>query len=136
MALLEATNDYFERVACDVNAALASVRKMTADLSTVYREAIGLDPKPTSLEGLLLGAYETGAGEDYADQVREFLIENDFIAARVREHIAERNPIFSQPSVLLAYVAVRRSVRGAIAAWPLTEGEMEPLLNDLGESVH
>jgi ppGpp synthetase/RelA/SpoT-type nucleotidyltranferase len=136
MALLEATNDYFEKVASDVNAALASVRQMTAELSKIYRDAVGIDPKPTVLEGMLLSAYEAGAGEDYVDRLRDFLTENDFIPARVRDHIAERNPIFAQPSVLLAYLAVHRSVRRAVDDWPLTEREMEPLLNDLGESMN
>lgn len=134
MALLEATNDYFEKVAADVNTALASVRRMTAELSTLYREVIGLDPKPTVLEGLLLGAYEEGVGDDYIEEIRNFLWENAFISACIKQHIAEQNPIFAQPSVLLAYFAVRRSLRKAVASWPLTEKEMEPLLNDLGES--
>lgn len=136
MALLEATNDYFEKVACDVNDALLAVRKMTADLTSVYRDAVGIDPKPTALEGLLLGAYEKSAGENYVDRVRDFLAENEFIAHNIRARVAERNPIFTQPSVLLAYLAVRRSVRKAIDNWPLTRSEMEPLLNDLGESIH
>lgn len=136
MALLEATNDYFEKVASDVDTALASVRKMTAELSTVYRDVVGFDPKPTVLEGLLLGAYEASAGENYLANLDAFLKENAFIPDRIRSHIAEQNPIFSQPSVLLVYLAVRRSVRQALAIWPLTEAEMEPLLNDLGESAN
>ena len=135
MALLEATNDYFEKVATDVDATLASVRAMTAGLSAIYREMIGFEPKPTILEGLLLDAYETTA-DDYVDQVRALLEHNGFIAERVRQRVAEGNPIFAQPSVLLAYLAVRKSVRTAVGRWPLTEREMEPLLNDLGESIH
>jgi putative GTP pyrophosphokinase len=135
MALLEATNDYFEKVSSDVDAALASVRKMTAELSNVYRDAIGFDPKPTVLEGLLLGAYEAFADENYLADMDAFLRENAFIPERIRAHVAEQNPIFSQPSVLLVYFAVRRSVRRSVEAWPLTETEMEPLLNDLGEST-
>lgn len=136
MALLEATNDYFEKVAEDVDAALAAVRKMTADLSNIYRDVVGIDPKPTVIEGLLLSAYEAPAGEDYLASLNAFLRENSFIPEQIRVHVAEQNPIFSQPSVLLVYFAVRRSVRRAIADWPLTEREMEPLLNDLGESVN
>jgi ppGpp synthetase/RelA/SpoT-type nucleotidyltranferase len=136
MALLEATNDYFERVSCDVNAALASVRTMTADLSTIYREAVGFEAKPTVLEGMLLSAYESIAGEDHVQAIREFLTENQFVSDRIKAHVADQNPIFSQPSVLLAYFAVRRSARKALEVWPLTKREMEPLLNDLGESVN
>lgn len=136
MALLEATNDYFEKVSIDVDAALASVRRMTADLSGIYRDVIGFEAKPTVLEGMLLTAYETVAGDDHVTTLRQFIHENPFVADRIKAHVAERNPIFSQPSVLLAYYAVYRSVRRATGSWPLTPGEMEPLLNDLGESVN
>lgn len=136
MALLEATNDYFEKVASDFDTALASVRKMTTQLTTVYRDVIGFDPKPTVIEGLLLSAYETAASSDIVVELESFLAENDFIPERIRAHVHDQNPIFVQPSVLLVYLAVSKSLRRAVAAWPLTEKEMEPLLNDLGESMN
>lgn len=136
MALLEATNDYFEKVAEDVNEALTSVRQMTADLSSVYRAAVGLDPKPTVLEGLLLSAYENGATREYVQQIEEMLKENPFIVERIKDRIGQKNPLFSQPSVLLVYLLISQSPRRAKAVWPLTLGEMEPLLNDFGESIH
>jgi hypothetical protein len=109
---------------------------MTAELSNIYRDVIGFEPKPTVLEGLLLSAYEGYAGENYLSDLDAFLKENSFIPEQIRAHVAEQNPIFLQPSVLLVYLAVRRSVRRAISAWPLTEREIEPLLNDLGESTN
>ena len=136
MALLEATNDYFEKVSTDVDTILASVRRMTADLSAIYRNVIGFEPQPTVLEGMLLSAYETVAGDDHIAALRQFIDDNPFITNCIKVHVADRNPIFSQPSVLLAYYAVHRSVRRAILAWPLTPREMEPLLNDLGESMN
>jgi len=136
MALLEATNDYFEKVSTDVDAILASVRRMTADLSAIYLDVIGFEPKPTVLEGMLLSAYETVAGDDQMATLQQFIDDNPFVVERIKVHVANRNPIFSQPSVLLAYYAVHRSVRRATSAWPLTPKEMEPLLNDLGESVN
>jgi ppGpp synthetase/RelA/SpoT-type nucleotidyltranferase len=136
MALLEATNDYFEKVASDVDDALASVRKMTTQLTAVYRNLIGFDPKPTVLEGLLLSAYETAASSNVAADIEGLLAENAFIPERIRMHVQEQNSIFAQPSVLLAYLAVSQSLRKAVAAWPLTHKEMEPLLNDLGESIN
>ncbi|WP_114226582.1 MULTISPECIES: GTP pyrophosphokinase [Sphingomonas] len=135
MALLEATNDYFEKVSTDVDAALAAVRQMTSDLSAIYRELIGIEPKPTSLEGLLLGAYEN-TSPNYLEEVKRLLDEKGFLPGLIRERVAANNPIFKQPSVLLAYLAICSSARRAKAQWPLTEREMEPLLNDLGESVH
>lgn len=132
MALLEATNDYFERVQDEVDQALSGVRDMTAKLSAIYRQAIGLDPKPSALEGLLLSAYETEAG-DYEAELAGLLDEKPYIIDAIKRRVGESNPIFAQPAVLLAYLEIARSVRGARQRWPLTPQEQEPLLTDLGE---
>ena len=135
MALLEATNDYFERVKDDVDEILSRVRKMTADLSVIYREVIGFDPKPSHLEGLLLSAYEESAG-DFDASLRAFLKAKPFIAEAIRRRVAESNPIFVQPAVLLAYLQISKAPRRAKEQWPLTPSEHEPLLTDLGEGTN
>ncbi|MCE2563803.1 GTP pyrophosphokinase family protein [Komagataeibacter sp. FNDCF1] len=136
MALLEATNDYFEDVADQVEAALSGVREMTQSLSQVYRTATGLEPRPSLLEGLLLEAYEKGNifDVDCSAQVQQMLTERPFIIDRIKERVARSNPLFSQPSILLAYLDIVERGRRALRTWPLTPDEMEPLLNDLGES--
>ena len=134
MALLEATNDYFEKVDIQVKEALAAVREITESLSAVYRDTVGLEPSPTVLEGLLLKSYEEKAQEDYAERLRRLLTEKPFLIAKIKEGVAKRNPIFSQPSVLLAYLDIVERGGRALEDWPLTPSEMEPLLNHLGES--
>lgn len=131
-----ATNDYFEKVSDQVTAALGSVREITTKLSSVYADATGLQPSPSQLEGLLLEAYEPDAGGDYAERARELLSQKPFLVDRIKERVAQRHPLFVQPSVLLAYLDIARRGRRAIPRWPLTPDEMEPLLNDLGESRH
>jgi putative GTP pyrophosphokinase len=133
MALLEATNDYFERVQDDVERALSSVRDITVTLSSIYKSAVGFEPKPSSLEGLLLSAYEASM-TDYVTGIRDLLREKPFIAEAIRRRVRESNPIFVQPSVLLAYLMIARSTRSAKQLWPLTPQEQEPLLTDLGVS--
>lgn len=132
MALLEATNDYFERVQDEVEDALSSVRNMTATLSEMYHAAVGFAPRPSALEGLLLAAYEKDAGSFNAD-VETLLAEKPFVVEAIRRRVAEKNPLFAQPSILLAYLEISRSLRAAKERWPLTEAEHMPLLNDLGE---
>lgn len=132
MALLEATNDYFERVQDEVDHALSDVREMTASLTSIYREAIGFDPKPTALEGLILSAYEANAG-DFGKELAILLKEKPYIVEAIRRRVGESNPIFAQPSVLLAYLEIARSPRLAKQRWPLTPLEQQPLLTDLGE---
>jgi hypothetical protein len=134
MALLEATNDYFEKVSQDVSEVLKAVRQVTANLSTVYSDFVGAPAKPTALEGVLLDAYEKNASAGYIEEVKDLLTQKTFIPERIKERVGNGNPIYAQPSILLAYLAVSNSVRKAKTAWPLTPAEMEELLNDLGES--
>jgi putative GTP pyrophosphokinase len=134
MALLEATNDYFERVATDVAEALGAVRDITSGLSAVYREAVGIEPNPTILEGLLLEAYEPMAGADFAARAKEMLEQKPFLIQRIKDKVAARNPVFMQPAVLLAYMDIVDRGARALRRWPLTPAEMEPLLADLGET--
>lgn len=136
MALLEATNDYFEEVADQVDAALSAVREITLNLSQLYRGAIGLEPSPSLLEGLLLEAYESNFEPDYRARVEQMLAEKPFIVDRIKARLEAQNPLFAQPSILLAYLDITKRGRRALRAWPLTPDEMEPLLNDLGESRH
>lgn len=136
MALLEATNDYFEKVADQVDAALSAVKEITGGLSAVYEEAIGLAPSPSLLEGLLLESYEKGAGGDFSERARDLLKDKPFLIERIKGRVAERNPLFSQPSILLAYLDIAARGSRALSVWPLTPAEMEPLLNDLGQSQY
>lgn len=136
MALLEATNDYFEKVADQVNEALSAVREITGGLSAIYKDATGLDPSPSLLEGLLLDSYEKSVGGDYLQRVRQMLVDKPFLADRIKSKVAEQNPLFAQPSILLAYLDILRRGNRALSSWPLTPDEMEPLLNHLGQSRH
>ncbi|WP_212743068.1 RelA/SpoT domain-containing protein [Sphingopyxis sp. 2PD] len=135
MALLEATNDYFERVTEDVNKALASVRELTRKASDVYQAVVGVAPKPNAIEGLLAGSFEKFFTSEFAQQVDALVKSKPYIPQKIRDHLAERNPIFSQPSVLLVYLAASTNYRDAIKEWPMTVSQLEPLLNDIGESA-
>lgn len=135
MALLEATNDYFEKVANDVNESLLNVRKMTADLSILYKDLIGINAKPTILEGLFLDVY----GNDYNDgdikKITQFFKEKSFLIDRIKQRLEENNIIFKQPSILLIYWKINETYDNPIETWPLTPNELNPLLNDLGRST-
>lgn len=135
MALLEATNDYFEKVAEDVREALAKVRALTNRLSAVYQEATGLDANPSALEGILLDAYANLVPEDLERDVRSLFREHPQLIERIQRRVAERDPLFAQPSILLTYLDIAQRRGRAKRDWPLTPAEMEPILNDMGEGM-
>lgn len=136
MALLEATNDYFEKVADSVNEVVKSLKEITTSLSAVYRSMVGFDPKPTILEGLILAGYEDTADEKYLERIRALVSEKPWIIDRIKQRVAEGNPIFRQPSVLLVYLNIAERKGKALDRWVLTPAEMVPLLTDMGEGIY
>lgn len=133
-ALLEATNDYFEKVNKEVEDTLTNVRSMTKELSQLYSELVLQPAQPTLLEGMLLDRYEKKAGPDYLDAIRDLFSEKGFLSKSISQRASNKNPIFQQPAVLLVYLDISRRKERARDDWPLTPAEMEPLLNDLGET--
>lgn len=134
MALLEATNDYFEKVSEDVNKLLCNVRQMTAELSHLYKKLIGTNPKPTTLEGVFLDSYGKDLPVNYIDEIEKFFKKKSYLIDNIKQHLIDKNLIFKQPSILIIYW--KTDLYGFyIEKWPLTLNEIEPLLNDLGLST-
>ena len=73
MALIEATNDYFEDVTRQVGAVTAPERAATEALKVLYRDATGQEPEVSRLEGVLLDALEIDGREGFAGAVAEML---------------------------------------------------------------
>ncbi|MDG5747166.1 RelA/SpoT domain-containing protein [Qipengyuania sp. XHP0207] len=135
MALLEATNDYFEKVSGRVANIIGSLSEVTTTLSEIYRKEVGFAAEPTILEGLILDGYDTVAEGEYALEVEKLIAEKPFLVDRVKERVSEGNPIFKQPSIWLVYLDIVKRGQRALENWRLTDREIEPLLNDLGESA-
>tara|TARA_R110000787_G_scaffold168234_4_gene281132 strand:+ start:526 stop:1509 length:984 start_codon:yes stop_codon:yes gene_type:complete len=133
MALIEATNDYFESVVRQVNEVIAPERGMTEALSPIYRRYIEVDPQVSRLEGLLLDALERPGPDDMVAAVQAMLERQEFIAAKIRER-ARTKLLFRQPSVLLAYFWAGKKGAELKTKWPLTDDELRPIFTDLGLS--
>lgn len=131
MALIEATNDYFESVVDQVQAATAPERETTLALSAVYLEKVGGYPQTSRVEGLLLDAFADLLTPGIAGDVARFLEAQGFIPAIVAGKAAKRL-LYRQPSILLVYFLV--ATRGADVkfSWPLTDDELRPIFTDLG----
>lgn len=133
MALIEATNDYFEDVTKQVSAAISPERAATAALTSIYQCAVGVDPQTSRLEGLLLDAFHTDT--DNIDQlisgVSEMVSQSAYIGTCVAER-AKTKLLFRQPSILAVYHLAQTHGAELKAQWPLTEDELRPIFVDLG----
>lgn len=132
IALVEATNDYFEDVMRAVETATGDSRRLFEGLVGLYREFVGSSPDPTKADGLLLEAFAPNPSGQVLTDLKEFLNEKKFIADRLKER-GPRKILFRQPSILLVYKAVASTPNEAANQWPLTRAEVEPIYSDLGE---
>jgi ppGpp synthetase/RelA/SpoT-type nucleotidyltranferase len=131
MALIEATNDYFQQVIEQVDKLVAPTKALTEDLAVVYRERVGREPELTRAEGLVLDAYEAEAGEDAVNRLRILLDQKAYLADRVRGKAASVL-LYRQPSILLVYLLASDRPTATKQKWPLTPDELRPVYVDLG----
>lgn len=134
MALVEATNDYFEQLFDLIEERVEPNRALSLEMAALYRELILRNPDPTKAEGLLNDAFTPLAGDEPVEAVRSLLHDKPFIIDRIKER-AETKLLFRQPSILLAYVGVLNRPNEAQQAWPLTPEEAKPLFTDLGKAA-
>jgi lipopolysaccharide biosynthesis regulator YciM len=133
MALIEATNDYFQQVIDQVEQVIGSSKALTSELSDLYRTRTGREPELTRAEGLILEAYERDAGDNVVARVTELLDGKPYIAERVAEK-AVTKLLYRQPSILLVHLLAAERPAATKAAWPLTPDELRPVYVDLGRS--
>jgi ppGpp synthetase/RelA/SpoT-type nucleotidyltranferase len=131
MALIEATNDYFEDVTKQVSAVTSPERAVTAALTPLYQQAVHLEPQTSRVEGLLLDTFQIDDVEHFASKVAKMLEQSDFIGSRIAER-AKTKLLFRQPSILAAYYLAQSQGADLKARWPLTEDELKPIFVDLG----
>ncbi len=132
MALLESTNDYFESVVEQVEAAILPEREATALLREIYEAGVGRPAQPSRVEGLLLDALLPE--QSYAESLSQFLSERRYVFERVNEH-ASMKLLFRQPSILLVYFLAATTPANLVRKWPLTRDELTPVFTDLGLAI-
>ncbi|MBS0222564.1 MAG: RelA/SpoT domain-containing protein [Proteobacteria bacterium] len=134
MALLEATGDYFEKLADEIKKAVGPNKTVAQELEELYRAKVGSPPDATKANGFLIEAYApilTGSG---ISALVAFLTEKNFVPEKVKERARSRI-LFRQPAILLAYMAVSKKPHDASTKWPFTPSEAKPIYTDLGETM-
>lgn len=106
----------------------------TAELSHLYKKLIGINPKPTTLERLFLDSYGRDLPVNYIDEIENFFKKKPYLIDNIKQHLIDKNPIFKQSSILIIYWKTD-SYESFLEKWPLTQNEIEPLINDLGLST-
>ena len=79
MALIEATNDYFQQVVSRSLNLSDQNKTATDEMAEVYRKQIGKEPETTRAEGLLLEAFDIDAIKRMPELLTIFLSNKQFL---------------------------------------------------------
>ncbi|MCE5262970.1 MAG: RelA/SpoT domain-containing protein [Deltaproteobacteria bacterium] len=134
MALIEATDDFFERVMEDLGKASEAERKVLTVLERLYAEHVKSIPEGQKSNLLIIDAFSDKSGEDIEGRLNELLRSKPFIVDRVIERAVHEH-FYRQPAILLAYLMASSSPSLAKEKWPLTLDELRPVYMDLGLSI-
>jgi ppGpp synthetase/RelA/SpoT-type nucleotidyltranferase len=131
MALIEATDDYFQQVRQKLQRAQEPSNRLAATVHRQYQEFVRLAPDPSALNTLLIDHFSKWAKDGFDAELAVFLNGKSFLAENIRER-APVSLLYRQPAILLVYWAIKQAPNTASAESPLTDDELAPLYSDLG----
>jgi ppGpp synthetase/RelA/SpoT-type nucleotidyltranferase len=134
MALIEATDDFFEQVVADLDELDRPTRDLFKALNVIYQQRIGSITELARSNVLIIEALVELLGDAIPMQTTELLTEKPFIGPRILERATTQH-LFRQPAILLAYLGAHKAPSGTKRYWPLTREELAPIFADLGKAL-
>lgn len=136
-ALVEATNDYFEKVKEEIALREAQLDGVSRWLRPIYQDVVKRKPEISQIEGQILEAVgellDSLQMHDPETEVRELLLAKPYIGADIAEQ-AESMLAFRQPSILLVYfLAIKREEQLRVAS-PLPNDILSAVFSRVGRS--
>jgi putative GTP pyrophosphokinase len=132
MALIEATDEFFEQAMRDLAAADEPQRRLLDYLATAYRVGTGLEPGQERSNQLVIDAFNELLPTDVMDQLDAFLQEKSYVFDKIKEQNGQRH-FFNQPAVLLAYFLSERMPAQTRQNWPIGADDLAKVFSDLGK---
>lgn len=131
MALIEATDEFFEQAMKDLATASEPQRQLLDYLSTAYRKGTSLEPGTERSNQLVVDAFMEFLPQDAAVRIDEFLAAKNYVFEKIKEQNGQRH-FFNQPAVLLAYFLVDRMPAQTREHWPIDSNDLAKIFSDLG----
>jgi len=132
MALIEATDEFFEQAMTDLAKANAPQHQLLEYLSTAYKNGTGIAPGQERSNQLVVDALMELLPENPVDRIEEFLVSKNYIFDRIKEQKGQRH-FFNQPAVLLAYFLSDKSPAQTRDIWPIDSDDLAKVFSDLGK---
>ncbi|MGS5087707.1 GTP pyrophosphokinase [Hydrogenophaga sp. A37] len=131
MALIEATDEFFEQAMKDLASANESQRVLLDYLSSAYKKGTGLEPGQERSNQLVLDAFMEVLPQDAPVHIEEFLTAKTYVFDKIKEQKGQRH-FFNQPAVLLAYFLVEKMPAQTREHWPIDSDDLAKVFSDLG----
>lgn len=131
MALIEATDEFFEQAMRDLANASEPQRQLLDYLSGAYKKGTGLEPGQERSNQLVLDAFIELLPQDAHARIEEFLTTKGYVFDRIKEQKGQLH-FFNQPAVLLAYFLVDKMPAQTREHWPIDTDNLAKLFSDLG----
>ena len=131
MALIEATDDYFQQVRQHLLRAEKSSNEILDILTSTYERFVHAKPEQSPLDQIVIDHVKKWIADTFSDDLVGFLTEKSFISQNVRL----RRPhelIYRQASVLLLYWAARYHPRELPVDGPFSNADLAEIYADLG----
>lgn len=131
MALIEATDEFFEQAMKDIASASEPQQRLLNYLSGAYKEGTGLEPGQERSNQLVVDAFMELLPQDAPARIEEFLTAKRYVFKRIMEQKGKRH-LFNQPAVLLAYFLVDKMPAQTREHWPIGSDDLAKVFSDLG----
>lgn len=131
MALIEATDEFFEQAIRDLATASEPQRQLLDYLSSAYKKGTGLEPGQERSNQLVVDAFVDLLTPDSVTRIGEFLTSKRYIFDKIKEQKGQRH-LFNQPAVLLAYFLVDQMPAQTRENWPIDSADLAKVFSDLG----
>lgn len=132
MALIEATDEFFEKAIKDLDEAARPGRELLVFLTGIYEEGVKASAGSELSNQILIDTCFDLAPTPPYKEINDFLQAKGFVFDRIKERIATRH-FFTQPVVLLAYYLAYAKPAQVKDIWPLDRDDLALVFSDLGK---
>lgn len=132
MALIEATDEFFEQAMKDLALAGEPQQLLLKFLSSAYQKGTGLVPGQERSNHLVVDAFMELLPQDAQAQIDAFLARKAYVFDKIKEQNGQRH-FFNQPAVLLAYYLSDTMPNQTKNQWPIDPTDLAKVFSDLGK---
>jgi len=131
MALIEATDEFFEQAMKELEKANNPQQQLLDYLNSAYQKGTGLKPSRERSNQVIIDALMDILSENASADIEKFLNKKSYIFEKIKERSRKRH-LFNQSAVLLAYFMAHNKPAQTRQYWPIASDDLEKIFSDLG----